>query len=228
LIITTADNISVTPIDAIKLEDYQYDPTRYINSSKPTNNNLVEVYSYIQTNGLQQKFLKYLQLLDNNIVWIEPQLIREEMFLRINLENPEHSLLSSELGEGTNRFIQILATLLTSESKEVFIDEIENGLHYSRLYDIWKAIIEIVRQENVQLFITTHDKESIEALNQASEDSNFKEITSIKLFKNEENKIVPTIKTYDNFSYGINRLKKVLPRILMILRKIKNNLRLKI
>ena len=47
-------------------------------------------------------------------------------YLRINLQNPKQSLLSSELGEGTNRFIEILSTILTSAGNIVLIDEIEN------------------------------------------------------------------------------------------------------
>jgi AAA15 family ATPase/GTPase len=203
LVIKTINTLDLIPIHSISLEkDLRYNGI-YINSSKPTNTRLVELYSEIQTKGVQHKFLKYLQILDKNIAWIEPQLIQEEMFLRINLENPEYSLLSSELGEGTNRFIQILAVILTNKDGMVFIDEIENGLHYSRLYDIWKAIIEIVRQENVQLFVTTHDKESMEALHKASVDSDFDEITSIELHKDETNKIVPIVMEYENFSLGL-------------------------
>ncbi len=198
------DDIDLIPTDNIKLNKYNYSfSTTYINSSKPTNTELVNIYSQIQTKGLQHKFLKYLQILDKNIVWIEPQLIREEMFLRINLENPEYSLLSSELGEGTNRFIQILAVILTHNNGMVFIDEIENGLHYSRLYNIWKAIIEIVEKEKVQLFVTTHNKESMEALYKASVDSEFNKITSIELYKDESNKIVPIVMDYKNFSLGM-------------------------
>jgi len=112
----------------------------YINSSKPTNKQLVKLYSKIQSKGIQHKFITYLKLLDNDIEWIEPQLLDEEMLLRINLKNPERSLVSSELGEGTNRYIEILATLLSNSNGTVFIDEIENGIHYTKLYDIWKAI----------------------------------------------------------------------------------------
>ncbi|CAA6813832.1 MAG: Unknown protein [uncultured Sulfurovum sp.] len=178
--------------------------TKYIDSSKPNNERLVELYSTIQSKGIQHKFLNYLQLLDEDIVWLEPQLLEDEMLLRINLKNPERSLVSSELGEGTNRYIEILCSLLSNSQGRVFIDEIENGIHYSKLYDIWKAIIEVVKEEEIQLFVTTHDLESIEALGRASEDMNFKEISSIKLAKDTENKIYPIIRNYNSFSATVN------------------------
>ena len=177
----------------------------FIDSSKPTNTDLTNLYSIIQDLGQQDKFLKYLQIIDNSITRIEPQVRGEEQsFLRIILENPKSSLISSELGEGTNRFIEILCTLLSNDNGVVLIDEIENGIHYTKLYDIWKAIIEIVQKENIQLFVTTHDKESIEALIKASQDMDYNQVTSIKLFRNEENKIEPSIKKFELFEYGID------------------------
>jgi len=196
------DFLIIKPIKSIGLKRiFEYE---YINSSKPTSKRLVELYSKIQSKGIQHKFLTYLKLLDNDIEWIEPQLLDDEMLLRINLKNPERSLVSSELGEGTNRYIEILATLLSNSKGTVFIDEIENGIHYTKLYDVWKAIIEIVQKEEIQLFVTTHDRESIEALAEASQDMNFNQITSIKLEKNRENSIYPIIRTYSSFSATVD------------------------
>ncbi|MDQ7083823.1 MAG: AAA family ATPase [Sulfurovum sp.] len=113
--------------------------------------------------------------------------------------------MSSELGEGTNRFIEILCILLSNANGTVLIDEIENGIHHTKLYDIWKAVIEIVDEEKIQLFVTTHDAESIEALLKASKNKEFEKVTSIKLFKDEENKIQASIKKFETLEYGITQ-----------------------
>jgi len=189
--------LSMFPVDDMSFDNIT--SKSYIDSSKPTNQKLVELYSNIQSKGIQHKFLTYLKLLDNDIEWIEPQLLDEEMLLRLNLNNPERSLVSSELGEGTNRYIEILCTLLSNSDGTVFIDEIENGIHYTKLYDIWKAILEIVEKENIQLFVTTHNLESIEALTEASEAMKFDKIASIKLQKDKENTIYPIIRNYSSF-----------------------------
>ena len=193
----------IEPITNVSLEN-KYIRNIYINSSKPMNKSLVKLYSKIQSKGIQHKFLSYLKLLDKDIEWIEPQLLDDEMLLRINLNNPERSLVSSELGEGTNRYIEILATLLSNSGGTVFIDEVENGIHYTKLYDIWKAIIEIVEKEEIQLFVTTHDRESIEALNRASEDIKFEKITSVTLEKDENNIIYPIIRKYSSFTATVD------------------------
>ena len=180
--------------------------TTFIDSSKPSNSALTNLYSSIQDLGIQDKFLEYLQIIDPNIINIEPQ-IRDtrKSFLRVTLKNPNRSMFSSELGEGTNRFIEILCILLSNANGTVLIDEIENGIHYRKLYDIWKAIIEIVDKEKIQLFVTTHDDESIEALLKASENKEFKKVASIKLFRDEENQIQPSIKNFEILEYGIEQ-----------------------
>ena len=172
----------------------------FIDSSKPTNMYLTNEYSSIQDLGKQDEFLKYLQIIDKNITRIEPQIRGEKQsFLRVTLENPKQSLISSELGEGTNRYIEILSVLLKNSNGIVLIDEIENGIHYTKLYDIWKAIIEIVQKEKIQLFVTTHNLESIEALTEASEAMKFDKIASVKLQKDEKNVIYPVVRNYSSF-----------------------------
>jgi len=175
----------------------------FINSSKPNNSELTKLYSSVQDLEVQDKFLNYLQIIDPNIIGIEPQLRgKDKSFLRISLVNPKQSLLSSELGEGTNRFIEILASLLKSSNGTVFIDEIENGIHNLKLKNIWKAIIEIVKKEEIQLFVTTHDSDTIEALVDASKEKDYKDITSIRLIKDNQNKIQPIIMNYENLLFG--------------------------
>ncbi|MEA1955077.1 MAG: AAA family ATPase [Campylobacterota bacterium] len=171
----------------------------FIDSASPNNKLLVELYSEVQTKNIQHNFLEYLKILDDNIVLLEPQFLYGEPLVRITLKNPELSLISSELGEGTNRYIEILATLLSNSNGSVFIDEIENGIHYSKLKEICKAIIEIVEKEDIQLFITTHDEETIEAFAQASEELNYKGISSIELYKDEDNTIQSIVRNSEQF-----------------------------
>ncbi len=204
------DIISLTKENEISIVTFQ---TLFINSSLPNNYYLTQLYKSIQDLDMQSKFLEYLQIIDNNIIGIEPYATHivaqdgnniQSFALRVTLKKPQPSLLSSELGEGTNRFIEILCILLSNANGTVLIDEIENGIHYTKLYDIWKAIIEIVQKEKIQLFVTTHDKESIEALIKASQDKKYNKVTSIKLFRNKENQIEPSIKKFELFEYGID------------------------
>lgn len=44
------------------------------------------------------------------------------------------------------------------------VDEIDTGLHYSVLADMWKLVIETAKRLNVQVFATTHSLDCVHAL----------------------------------------------------------------
>jgi len=54
----------------------------------------------------------------------------------------------------------------------LLIDEIENGLHYSVLENVWRAIDKAATELNVQIFATTHSREMVMAAHEAFKDEN--------------------------------------------------------
>ncbi|MBI2929135.1 MAG: AAA family ATPase [Verrucomicrobia bacterium] len=71
------------------------------------------------------------------------------------------------LGQGFLRLVSIYSEIIASNKQVLLIDEIENGLHHSILADIWRGILNLAEQENVQVFATTHSYECIRAAHQA-------------------------------------------------------------
>ncbi|WP_017294226.1 AAA family ATPase [Geminocystis herdmanii] len=71
------------------------------------------------------------------------------------------------MGEGICRLLSIILAIATTKNGIVLIDEIENGLHYSKIVEIWKAIDLISHKMNTQIFATTHSMECIESAHKA-------------------------------------------------------------
>ena len=75
----------------------------------------------------------------------------------------------SGMGEGMTHvariFLAIFATATTGGV--VMVDEIENGIHYSVLEKVWRAIGEAAERIGVQFFATTHSFECMEAAHDA-------------------------------------------------------------
>jgi predicted ATP-dependent endonuclease of OLD family len=71
------------------------------------------------------------------------------------------------LGQGFIRLLSIYSELIASGEKVLLIDEVENGLHYSVLTEIWRGLLNAAEQEDVQVFATTHSYECIRAAHQA-------------------------------------------------------------
>jgi len=76
----------------------------------------------------------------------------------------------SSLGDGMNRIASLILAMGEVAKGVIFIDEIENGLHYRIQKDVWKVIGQIARALDIQVFATTHSLEMIRAAHEAFED----------------------------------------------------------
>jgi len=68
------------------------------------------------------------------------------------------------MGEGTSRLLGLAIYLVKSAGGYLLIDEIDTGLHYSVMEDLWRFIIQTAKQLNVQVFATTHNGDCVRAL----------------------------------------------------------------
>lgn len=73
----------------------------------------------------------------------------------------------SVTGDGTKRLLALALSFLRLRNGIMLIDEVENGLHYSALVDVWKNLEWLSREFNVQVFATTHSYECIVAASDA-------------------------------------------------------------
>ncbi|HQU84178.1 MAG TPA: AAA family ATPase [Pyrinomonadaceae bacterium] len=106
----------------------------------------------------------------------------------VRLENAVERVPLKSLGEGMNKLLGIAAALVNCEYGILLIDEIEIGLHYSVLPDVWKLIFKTAKDLNVQVFATTHSKDCIEAFTQAAIDDEESDGMLIRL-ENKDGKI---------------------------------------
>ncbi len=73
-------------------------------------------------------------------------------------------------GEGTQRTFEILIEILKNKNARLFIDEVDTGIHYSRLKSLLKNIANLALTNDVQLFMTTHSLECQQAFAEVFED----------------------------------------------------------
>ena len=110
----------------------------------------------------------------------------------------------SHLGQGMKSFIYIIGSLLLVENTIVFIDEVENGLHHSKLDKLWEIILTISKQQNVQVFATTHSKECIESYTRVAKRLEDEEITFIDMGKNKDNEVKAIAMDSERFHREMN------------------------
>jgi len=67
------------------------------------------------------------------------------------------------VGDGMVRLASIVLAIASAPGGVVLVDEVENGLHYSVMEKVWRAIGEAAQSQDVQIFATTHSFECIGA-----------------------------------------------------------------
>jgi AAA15 family ATPase/GTPase len=92
-------------------------------------------------------------------------------------------------GDGIKRFITMMSALYASRNGYLFLDEIENGIHYTNLDKLWEIILTVSKEQNVQVFATTHSKECIESYARVAKRLGDEEIGFIELGRNKFGKL---------------------------------------
>jgi ABC-type transport system involved in cytochrome c biogenesis ATPase subunit len=89
----------------------------------------------------------------------------------------------TQIGQGVNRLMSILADIIGESPDVLLIDEIENGLHHSVQQQIWTGLAEAAEKLNVQIFATTHSDECLRAANAAFQSRPNYDFSVIQLFR---------------------------------------------
>jgi len=133
--------------------------TNFLDNIGITYQELVELYQAIQENDKEDELNRAIQSFDNNIE-------KFKMFKdipKVKTKGSDTYIELKELGDGLKEFVSIICALYSCKNGFLFIDEIANGIHYSNLDKVWEIILTLSKEQNVQVFATTHSKECIES-----------------------------------------------------------------
>jgi len=135
----------------------------------------------LYSNSKENKKLNYLndilKLIDERIVGTEIDAPGGKPVIQINLNN-DQSFPISLFGDAVRKVTEIILVLLNSSNKVIFIDEIENGIHFTKHKFLWKILFEISKSMDCQIFATSHSAEMISSFNQVAIEEKFEDRAS--------------------------------------------------
>ncbi len=67
-------------------------------------------------------------------------------------------------GDGMHRLLALSLALVRAAGGFLLIDEIDTGLHWTVMDDMWRLVVETARKSSVQVFATTHSYDCIRGL----------------------------------------------------------------
>ena len=92
----------------------------------------------------------------------------------------------TSMGTGFINLLHIAAYIFQKDVRVIVIDEIEDGIYYMAFRDVAASLIDIAVTFDLQLFITTHSGEMINAFADAAADRKFREIAALRLTRTND------------------------------------------
>lgn len=172
------------PLVEVNVNEFSFDMAdtesfgiNFIDNFGLANHEIRFAYSYAQKKDAEKYIDSILNNFDSNINAFK--VIEEIPQCKVN----EKYLPITELGDGVRHLVSIVTKCYASENGKLFIDEIDNGIHYTALDGIWEIILKLSKDLNVQVFATTHSKECIESYARVAKKLKEEDITYIILSK---------------------------------------------
>ena len=150
----------------------QYLPSSYMQVA------VLNSYGKIVENKQEGDIIKILQDLEPKIR--DVQLVGNNLFVDIGLHQ---RLPLNVMGDGLRKLMAIVLAIYGCKGGMLFIDEIDNGFHFSAMPNLWKAVCQTCRITNTQLFVSTHNMDSLKGLVSFIKDGSEEFIHNISAYK---------------------------------------------
>ncbi len=163
---------------------------------------MIQAVSKICSNNqLEEELNKHLSQFDNNIQSIS---FNTNNQLKLKVKNIKEKVPLSVFGDGLKKYLHIVSAFMADNAKTIYIDEVENGLHFSRMKLLLKNIIDFINNNkdgNLQVFMTTHNQEFIEILDQVIREKDFAHQTKLFCLKQDDQYVIPRTYYGENLEY---------------------------
>jgi AAA15 family ATPase/GTPase len=122
----------------------------------------------------------------------------------ITLSNSIKPLIINNFGDGTIKAFRYILEIMKSRQQRLMIDEIDTGIHFSRMKNFFKSILLLSFENNVQLFTTTHSKECIDNFVLAVEETKMQEHARIIKLAQTKSGIKAYTMGFEEFSTALS------------------------
>ena len=147
----------------------EFVPSSHLISTDSLNGNeLTRLWDRIQLTPQENLVLEALQFIDPKIEQIRAmgasRFHGDRGGFIIKRSDYKQPFPLGSLGDGAWRMLAMAIVLTQCRDGVLLIDEIDTGLHYTVMADMWKLISNAAREFNVQVFATTHSYDCVHSL----------------------------------------------------------------
>ncbi len=182
------------------------DRSRFLTTSYMGYDELAVLWDSITLTPKEDKVVEALQILEPNVERISftsSQTSNSGILLKIKGEDEPVPLGS--MGDGMRRILAVVASLVSVDAGVLLVDEIDTGLYFQTLQDMWWLVLETAFKQKAQVFATTHSWDCVRAFQQALNNFSDPEFGSLIRLEKFGDQIKAVSYTADELDIAVNQ-----------------------
>jgi energy-coupling factor transporter ATP-binding protein EcfA2 len=150
--------------------NFEDDSVRFVRQDSLDRASMGEMWDRILTEGREEEVEEAMRILEpslSRIVFLSSQgarAFRSHNGIFVGFKGDQRRYPLGSYGEGMRRILALALALATAKGGVLLVDEIDTGLHYSVLEDVWRLVVETAKRLDIQVFATTHSSDCLRSL----------------------------------------------------------------
>jgi hypothetical protein len=146
-------------------------PVRLITTEALNRDDVVALFEAVVLTAEEEVAIEALRTIEPTIERIAPIGSDRRRFypqdrggIVVKLKDQGQRIPIGSMGDGIWRMLGIALSLARSQGGILLVDEIDTGLHYSVMANMWRMVMQTAERLDVQVFATTHSRDCVESL----------------------------------------------------------------
>lgn len=173
----------------------EYIPSNHIQT------NIVEKLTEVIQNKQENEIVEALQIVEPRIT--DLQLVGNRVMVDVGLPT---RLPINVLGDGVRKVLAVILSIYKCRGGILIIDELDNGLHFSVMSQLWQVILYMCQKHHTQIFASTHSWDLVKSLVEAIEKSaQTPQVASYKLIRKNDDELAALRYSAEELTYAIKQ-----------------------
>ncbi len=141
-------------------------PVRFLTLESVTSERMRDAWNEVLAEGREDEIARDMEFLVpeiDSIHFLTGGTVREGSILVGRCGGGRRMPIGS-YGDGLRRLLALRLAVVGANHGFLLIDEIDAGLHWTVMEDVWRLLVEVAKKSDVQIFATTHSLDCIRGL----------------------------------------------------------------
>ncbi|NMF58169.1 AAA family ATPase [Pseudanabaena yagii] len=144
--------------------------TRFVSSSSFSSEQMIELFERIVITPEEDLVIDALKIIEHRIKRIANVSSGKYRYegahsgFIVQLTDEPQRIPIGSMGDGMWRILGLALAIVNAKDGVLLVDEIDTGLHFTVMSDMWKMLWETAKRLNVQIFATTHSNDCWQSL----------------------------------------------------------------